>query len=167
MLARAAVIGISLSMSVNAYAAECLQKHARYADEDKAYVLQFVDLGEEQGLSANVFELTTTSGKAKMKGWVIWNNGVSRPNAVVTFNCPDGDITGAELDACRIWEGVVYTVWPDGDVDLLPPGDDPAAPRLLFPDFGRTLKNSNAWVAAKLNHVPWDAFTYTGCSAAK
>jgi len=159
------MLGAGLSVTQNALAADCLQKHATYVDEDKAYNLRFIDLGEEAGVSTNSFEIETNTGSDKLKGWVIWNNGISRPNGVVTYECAGGDITGEELDKCQVWTGVVYTVWPDGDVDLLPPGDDPAAPRLLFPDFGRALKNSYAWEKAKFETVPWDVFTYSGCSA--
>ena len=146
---------------------KCLQKNARYIDADKVVEIQFTDLGSETGLSSNTFTVKPVETEVSMKGWVLWNNAVSRPNGVITYQFPDGDITGEELDACTVWDGVVYSVWRDGTVDLLPPGDDPAASKILLPDFGRKLRYSAVWTDKKMESVPWDAFSYSGCSAAK
>jgi len=149
-----------------ALANQCLQKHATYTDEDGQLELQFLDLGIQQGLSTNAFDLKVSKSGEVFKGWVLWNGeAASRPDAVITHQCPGGDITGTELDACKVWQGIVYSLWPDGDVDLLPPGEDPATQRLILSDFGRTLRQSKSWAAAKLDKVPWDVFTFSGCKA--
>ena len=143
---------------------DCIQKNAIYQDEDKAYTLQFTSPEEGSGIMSNRFQIKPAGTKAALDGWVIWNNGISRPNGIITYKCPGGDITGAELDKCKVWEGVIYTIFPDGAVNLLPPEDDPAAPAFLLPDFGRSLKNSPAWQAAKLQTVPWDVFKFQSCN---
>ncbi len=145
---------------------DCTQKNAVYQDEDKAYTLVFVDPPEGSGIMSNRFRIDAAGSDTSLDGWVIWNNGISRPNGIVTHKCPGGDITGTELEKCRVWEGVIYTIFPDGDVNLLPPQDDPAAPAFLLPDFGRALKNSKAWHETKLKTVPWDVFSFQNCASA-
>ena len=142
-------------------ASSCKQQDAVYSDEDQAFELAFTSPEQETALATNTFTLTMRQSKTEYKGWVIWNNGVARPNGVLTLNCPGGDITGEELDACKIWDGVVYSVFSDGQVDLLPPGDDPAAEGLLFPDLGRTLRYSATWDDNAT--VPWDVFKFVEC----
>lgn len=147
-----------------AQSATCLQQNAIYGDEDNTYRLKFIADDGEQGLASNRFAFTSVSGEEILKGWVIWNNGVSRPNGLLTYNCPGGDITGEELDACKVWEGVVYTVDREGLIDLLPPGDDPAAASILLPDFGRQLRYSAAFDNQHVTSVPWDHFRLAGCA---
>lgn len=149
-----------------AQAAECLQGDAIYSDADKAYRITFSGSDNSQaGMASNRFVFETEKGRKLLDGWVSWSNGVSRPNGVLTYQCPDGDITGDELDACKIWSGVVYAVYPDGAVDLLPPDRYAAAHGLLLPDFGRMLRYSKPWTTEKLTIVPWDKFTYIGCGS--
>lgn len=144
----------------------CLQHHAIYGDEDNRYRLKFLPDDGEQGMASNRFAFTSAAGDAILQGWVIWNNGESRPNGVLTYNCPGGDITDEELDQCKVWEGVVYTVDADGLVDLLPSGTDPAARSILLPDFGRRLRYSAAYHTEFVKSVPWDHFRFAGCESA-
>ena len=152
-----------LTLGGQSIAATCPQKQAVYADEDQTFTLQFTSPKEGSGIATNTFKLMASEGNVGFDGWVVWNNGISRPNGVVTYKCPDGDITGDELDACKVWEGVIYSVFKDGEVDLLPPADDPAVESLLFPDLGRALRASQAWSDAKLSTVPWDHFKFQSC----
>ncbi|MFD0916663.1 hypothetical protein ACFQ14_09615 [Pseudahrensia aquimaris] len=150
---------------VSAQAAECLQGDAIYEDADKAYALAFSGTGDEgRGMASNRFTLGLKDGKKLLEGSVLWSNGISRPVGVMTYQCPGGDIIAEELDACKIWEGVVYAVYPDGEVDLIPPDTDPAANALLLPDLGRSLRYSKPWTDENLAVVPWDKFSYIGCS---
>lgn len=142
----------------------CLQKHAIYSNENGKYLLKFFEPKNGYGAATNRFKLEATGSAGVFDGWVVWGNGVSRPHGTITYKCPAGDITGKELDACNIWEGVIYSVWPDGAVDLLPPGDDGAAYKILLPNLGQVLKNSDAWVDIKLTSVPWDVFRFSKCA---
>ena len=94
-----------------------------------------------------------------LDGIVMWNQGVSRPNGLIMHQCPDGDVTGEELDACTYWEGVVYTVADDGSVDLI--GQNEAAQTLLLPDLSRQLHYSDLNQGGFL--LGFDAFALSGC----
>ena len=55
-----------------------------------------------------------------------------RPNGIVMYNCPEGDVTGDDLEACTVWQGLIYGVSAAGQVDNLLPEwrarrTDPAA----------------------------------------
>lgn len=145
-------------------AASCLQKQAMYTDADGAYLLRFFTPKDGMGMASNRFRLEVKDSKAFLDGWVVWGNGISRSHGTLNFQCPSGDITGEELDKCKTWEGVVYSVWPDGEVDLMPPADEPAAYKVMFPNLGQVLKYSSAWEKAKLTTVPWDVFKFFKCS---
>jgi len=142
----------------------CLQKQAIYTDPDSAYLLRFFTPDEGMGMASNRFRLEVKGSRNFLDGWVVWGNGISRSHGTLTYQCPGGDITGEELDKCKAWEGVVYSVSPDGEVDLLPPADEAAAHKILFPNLGQVLKYSNAWEKAKLAIVPWDVFKFFKCS---
>ena len=36
------------------------------------------------------------------------------------YKCPKGDVTGAELAVCTVWQGVIYTSDDKGNIELLP-----------------------------------------------
>ena len=161
---RIALAFLLACMALPSLAAECLQGNAIYKDADDAYRITFSGTSDEgRGLATNRFALRLKGGDVLLEGSVSWNNGIARPNGILTYQCPAGDITGDELDACKIWEGVIYATYPDGAIDLLPPDADPATFGLLLPDLGRKLRYSKPWSAAKLDVVPWDHFTYIGC----
>ncbi|WP_200914051.1 hypothetical protein, partial [Microbacterium sp. Leaf203] len=62
------------------------------------------------------------------------------------YKCPDGDVTGAELQACTLWQGVIYAADETGVVSLLPKKGD-APKTLIFPDLGPSLRHSSAYGA--------------------
>ena len=158
-------LGAYSIVAAQAQASDCLQGKAIYTDADKAYELRFSGTGDDgRGMASNLFTLTRKDGGKILDGSVLWSNGIARPNGTLRYQCPAGDITGDELDACRVWQGVIYSVYPDGVVDLLPPDTDPAAAGLLLPNFGRSLRYSKPWTEENLDVVPWDHFTYIGCS---
>ena len=90
---------------------------------------------------------------------------LTRPWGIVMHKCPEGDVTGAELDACTIWQGVIYGVDELGNVFYLPPlNEEPEAPTtLLLPDFSASVRLSSAWGASGLSSVPKDDFKLSGC----
>jgi hypothetical protein len=98
-----------------------------------------------------------------LDGIVIVDTEIARSQGMVMYNCPDGDVTGAELDACTIWQNVIYDLGRDGSVGLMPAEDEPAAARLLLPDFGRALGYSEIYAASGLTDAPWDVFRMSGC----
>ncbi len=73
-----------------------------------------------------------------------------------------GEETGAELEACTVWQGVIYAADETGTVDLLPKTG--AAPKtLIFPDLGPSLRLSAAYGEGGFSKVPWDVFALKGC----
>ena len=49
-----------------------------------------------------------------LDGIVMWTDGVSRPHGSLMYKCPTGDVTGDELAACTVWQGVIYSVGRQG-----------------------------------------------------
>ena len=72
------------------------------------------------------------------------------------------DVTGDELDACTVWQGVIYTADAAGAIGLLPKRGD-APETLVFPDLGPSLQLSAAYGANGFSKVPWDVFALKGC----
>ncbi len=157
------LMALITSASAQTATAPCLQGEAVYTDDDGAWQIRFAELPEGLGIATNTFYLETVDRTVQMTGRVLWSNGVARPNADVTYQCPGGDITAEELDACRIWSGVPYTISGDGNVDLLDALDGPAAAAILLPNFGRTLRYSSIWTKHENLTVPWDVFRLSSC----
>lgn len=98
-----------------------------------------------------------------LDGIVMWSEDVPRPNGRLMHKCPEGDVTGAEIDACTVWQGVIYAVDGRSKVHLLPVEGREAAEQLLFPDLAWALKNSPALADAGLPPLGSDAFELSGC----
>lgn len=141
----------------------CQQAQARYSDEMQKLSMQFRQIEEANVVSSNEFQLVHNGSDAVLEGIVIWDSEGARPDAVVMHNCPEGDVTGAELENCTIWQNVIYTVASDGSIGLLPGESEPAAHSLLLPDFGRALRYSSLFGEKTDVSIPSDVFTLTGC----
>ncbi|MEM7301515.1 MAG: hypothetical protein AAF468_10580 [Pseudomonadota bacterium] len=150
-------------MPTGTLANECLQKHALYGDADGQFELRFREAAEPTAVTSNEFDLVATASGVKMNGIVMWNQGFSRPQGILMLNCPEGDVTGAELEACTLWQGIVYALKPGADADLLPADDKPAAPALLLADIGRALHYSDLRTKGQIKHAPWDVFQFKSC----
>ncbi len=150
-------LGCLLLAATPSFAA-CPQALAVYTEPGSGASLEFRPPGE-QVMVATAYRLVIPDGPV-LDGHVIWNNGVSRANGDLMLNCPEGDVTGDELAACTLWDGVVYTVSEDGAVDMV--GDGDAAPTILLPDVSRALHYSDLNNGtAKLPQ--FDAFILSGC----
>ncbi len=140
----------------------CRQENAHYASEDGRYQLEFIATSAS-ATTSNSFQLISKDPEIKLDGVVIWNQGFSRPNGILMHNCPEGDVTGDELDACTIWQGVIYALKENADADLLPAPDEPAAKALLLPDLGRAIHYSKLRHDGKIEQAPWDVFKFSKC----
>jgi hypothetical protein len=87
---------------------------------------------------------------------------VHRTNGFLFNNCPEGDITGADIAGCTVWEGVIYAS-DNGKIDLLPQQGANAAGQILLPNLGAALQASSAWGPKKAQVAPWDVLTLKGC----
>jgi hypothetical protein len=141
--------------------AACPMELAVYRDRDAVAGIDFRPAGEGATVT-NSFRMHVGDA-AVFDGFVMWTDGVSRPYAMLTHNCPEGDVTGEEIAACTLWEGIVYAVDATGAVSLLPREGEPAPQRLLFPDLARLMQSSPAYAVAGLSVLPFDAFELSGC----
>ena len=111
-----------------------------------------------------IFENATFGKVLVLDGIVQWSDdGVRRPRGALMYKCPEGDVTGDELAACTVWEGVIYTSDGQGNIELLPAEGVDAPKTLIFPDLGPSLRFSAAYGSAGFSKVPRDVFALKGC----
>lgn len=144
----------------------CPLKHAVYAERENGFELRFHPgkPWEMGGMTESVFDLVMSDGR-KLWGNIASNMGTSRDVGRVYHGCPsptaDGDIlTDEEHDACRQWEGVVYSLI-GGEPGFVPYQDDPAPERLLLTDLGRKIRYS---MVDGPGQEPWDVFDFKRCT---
>lgn len=141
--------------------AVCPVELATYRDLEDAASVEFVPTGEGATVT-NTFRMLLDNDVV-LDGMVMWSEGIGRPYGMLTYKCPEGDATGAELAACTMWEGVIYTSDDLGNIELLPAEAAGAPQKLLFPDLGPSLRHSAAYGANGFSKVPWDVFKLSGC----
>jgi len=98
-----------------------------------------------------------------LDGIVQWSNEAARPNGMLMHGCPEGDATGDELEACTVWQGVIYTSDRQGTIALLPAQGMEAPQTLILPDLGPSLRWSSVFGAGAVSTAPWDVFALKGC----
>jgi hypothetical protein len=145
-----------------AFAADCKQEKAIYADRDGAYELKFEAVDSEASSSSYRFTVTVKDTEVKLDGFVMGSEPVNRPNGILFHNCPEGDTTGEEIQKCTVWQGVIYAA-NGGKFDLLPLTGSAAAPEILLPGLPLGLIESTAWGNGKATVVPWEALSLKGC----
>jgi hypothetical protein len=160
----AVVLGALLGLPGLAGAEECRQEFAVYAEPEAGFELSFKPVKSDAAATSHLFDISVPKTKVVLDGNVMVTDEVSRTEGVVFYNCPEGDVTGADIRACTVWEGVIYAVDDSGNVDLLPPEGADAAGQLLLPGFGLALRFSSAWGADKASVAPWDVFKLKGCA---
>ena len=147
-------------MATSALAA-CPVELATYRDRDDVASVEFRPTGEGAAVT-NTFRMLLENGVV-LDGIVMWSEEIGRPYGMLHYQCPEGDSTGAEIAACTMWEGVIYTAGEAADIGLLPAERSNAPRKLLFPDLGPTLRYSKAYLENELSRVPWDVFELSGC----
>ena len=161
---RGALVLTGLLATTAASAAECRQDHAIYADRDGGYELTFEPVGSDAAATSHHFKLKILASGLVLDG-IVMPGDPARSNGMIMHNCPEGDVTGAEIAACTIWEGVIYTLDVAGDANLLPDQDAKAAKALLLAGFGPSLRYSTLWDQGKAKAVPQDVFKQKACAA--
>jgi hypothetical protein len=144
------------------FAAGCPQEKAIYGDRDGAYELRFEPVGSPSAVTSNHFKVAVLKTDLVLDGIVMQSGEPARPNGMIMNNCPKGDVTGAEIEACTVWQGVIYAASADGAIEALPGEGSEAARRLLLPDFGPAVRNSSIW--GKATVAPWDVLTFKECA---
>jgi hypothetical protein len=141
----------------------CPQEKAIYGDRDKAYELRFSEVGSHSAAASNQFKLVVLNTSTVLDGVVMPSDEPLRSNGVLMFNCPKGDVTGADLRACIIWQGPIYSVAADGAIGTLPAEGEGAAQQVLLAALGPAIRQSSVFGKGKARVAPWDVFTLKGC----
>jgi hypothetical protein len=144
------------------HAASCTQEHAVYMDSKGVYELTFEAVDRESSASSHSFRMTVKNTKLMLDGYVMPSEPVNRTNGFLFNNCPEGDVTGDDIAACTVWQGVIYA-GDKGRIDLLPQQGADAADEILLPGFGPALQASSAWGPGKATVAPWDVLMLKGC----
>lgn len=162
---RFAALAIALPMlgSAQAQAASCPFANAVYTQKESGYVLRFADsreLGRFAG-TTNTFHVDVPGRDKPLLGWVIWNNGESRPGGSVMLDCPEDASSNDDFADCTMWSGVLYAL-ESGDARLLPHEEEMAPATILLPDFGRKMRYS---AVGDIDNIPWDVFRFDRCKS--
>ena len=143
-------------------AADCVVEKAVYAEAEAGIELHFAPSGEDTPVSHR-FTLLAPAAKMKVEGHVLYDPEIERPVAMALDNCPDGDVTGADIAACTVWKGIIYAAdRGTGTVGLLPEEGADAPDTLILPGFGPAIAASA--FGAALTATPGDVFTFKQCS---
>lgn len=158
-----AVVSALAMLATTAANAACPVELAVYEDRDKAASIDFRPTLQSATVT-NSFKMVLDNDTV-LDGVVMWSADVARPNGMLMHQCPEGDVTGEELEACTVWQGVIYSVDEKGSVGLLPRERiGAAAPKqLIFSDLGHALRMSAAFGPDGFSKVPWDVFEISGC----
>ncbi len=159
-LFRIAQIAAALSIASPAVAA-CPIELAVYSDRDKVAQIDFTPKGEAAAVT-NAFRLLL-DGDTVLDGHVLWTDGIARPNGMILHECPEGDVTGEEIAACTVWQGVIYAVSDTGAIELLPRQGEPAPKALILPDLAHAVSVSKPGANLRPGFVPFDSFELSGC----
>ncbi|MDZ7602998.1 MAG: hypothetical protein U1A06_16660 [Hoeflea sp.] len=160
----AAALALILAAAPAARAA-CFQELAVYSEAQAGASLAFQDDLHPAEPSLNRFVVTFPENAVSMDGMVMMAGEPARPWAMVMHKCPTGDATGAEIDACTVWQGPIYGIDALGNVSAVPDAGlgEEAMATILLPDFGASVRMSSAWGAQGLSAAPRDDFRYTAC----
>ena len=143
-------------------AADCPIERAVYVETEAGIELRFQESGENTPVSHR-FSLVGAVGKMTIDGHVLYDPEIERPVAMALDNCPEGDVTGADIAACTVWKGIIYAAdKATGEVDLLPLEGADAPYSLVLPGFGPAIAASSFGKA--MTATPWDVFTFKQCS---
>lgn len=142
----------------------CPIERAVFTEMDGKTELTFRPVGSEAAAVSHIFTVTGT--KLKLDGHVMYDEETQRPAGMIMNNCPQGDATGAELRACTVWTGVLYSVDRAGaGIDVLGAEGTAAPDAILLPGFGPAIRHSAIWGKSGLKSVPWDVFQFKECKA--
>jgi hypothetical protein len=160
---RRAILGALavLTAAPSVASAACPIELSAYRDRDGVASIEFTP-AQDAAAVTNSFRLLLDNDLV-LTGIVMWTDGVARPNGMITHQCPEGDVTGEEIAACTIWQGVVYSADAEGKIDLLPKQGAEAPPTLVLPDLGPSVAFWSEQRGAPKPRIPWDVFALQAC----
>lgn len=146
-------------VAVPAAGAACPQALAVYEGTDGAGSLAFTGAGESAAQSVKI----SFEDMAPVTAYLTPSYAFERMEMVLPFDCPEGDVTGEELAACVIYQSAIYAIDDAGAVTGLPDGDQPAAERLLLPNFAGALWDNPQLDGKGSKSRPAEIFELKGC----
>ena len=156
------MVGSVVLLLASAAHAACPIQLAVYGEAQGGAEIDFTPTGTSATIT-NTFRVILDNNVV-LDGIAMWTEGsASRPHGSLMYKCPTGDVTGEELAACTVWEGVIYSVDDKGGVGLLPAEGVDAPKSLIFPDLGPSLQMSAAYGPGGFSKVPADVFALKGC----
>jgi hypothetical protein len=159
-LLRGILLYCGLVAASTAHAA-CPMALAVYGERGELAGIDFRPNGDAAAVT-NTFKMWVGDG-VLLDGIVMWTDEPARSVGMLMHKCPEGDVTGEELAACTLWQGVVYTADGQGNVGLVPKHDEAAPERLIFPGLGPALRQSPIFGANGFTKEPWDVLHLKGC----
>ncbi len=158
-LLRAGIVSLVVLANAVPALAACPIELAVYSSGEGKAGIDFSPRHEAGATVTNSFTLVLND--MAIPGHVQWSAEQPRPFGALGLNCPGGDATGAELESCTVWQGVIYSAGADGVVGLLPVQGVEAPPRLIFSGLGPALAASAALAGRQLPAS--DIFELSGC----
>ena len=153
---------LALTSANSAAHAACPIQLAVYGEVQSGAEIDFTPTGSSATIT-NSFRMILDNNTV-LDGIAMWTEGsAARPHGSLMYKCPTGDVTGEELAACTVWEGVIYSADDKGTIGLLPAEGADAPKSLILPDLGPSLEMSAAYSPAGFSKVPWDIFVLKGC----
>jgi hypothetical protein len=160
--ARPVVLAAGAALVASAAHAACPIQLAVYGEAQSGAEIDFTPTGTSATIT-NTFRMILDNNTV-LDGIAMWTEGsAARPHGSLMYKCPTGDVTGEELAACTVWEGVIYSADEKGGIGLLPAERLDAPKSLVFPDLGPSLEMSAAYGPGGFSKVPLDVFTLKGC----
>ena len=168
-----AALFVALAAAEPVLAADCPQDRAVYTERNNGYELRFrtpdpreVPSNFDAVLTLAFPDGTTVWGTTWMPNGTSWNRAALHSGCKLPgpLDEASGDpLPGSspeELEACRVWDGVVYAL-TDGDVDYLPIARMPRR----RPSCSRSRPHHPLFrLVAGPGDEPHDVFTLAGCA---
>ncbi|TIV40741.1 MAG: hypothetical protein E5V99_02840, partial [Mesorhizobium sp.] len=102
-------------MVPSAAQAACPIQLAVYGEAQSGAEIDFTPAGSSATIT-NAFRMILDNNVV-LDGIAMWTEGsAARPHGSLMYKCPTGDVTGEELAACTVWEGVIYSADEKGGV---------------------------------------------------
>jgi hypothetical protein len=161
-IAKPVALAAGVAIATEAAHAACPIQLAVYGEPRSGAEIDFTPTGTSATIT-NTFRMILDNNVV-LDGIAMWTEGATgRPHGSLMYKCPTGDVTGDELAACTLWQGVIYSADDKGVAGLLPAEGVDAPKNLIFPELGPALEMSAAHGAGGFTKVPWDIFVLKGC----
>jgi hypothetical protein len=131
-------LSVAISLLATPALAACPQELAIYEDS-VGQSLTFSPPPAQGQAAEHAFSIRING--QDLQGVVMWSEDPERPNGIVMDNCPQGDVTGEELEVCTVWQGVIYGLTKQATAPFLGKRGSPFAEALLLPDFSRSVQS--------------------------